>query len=355
MAEILNYEVAALQTRTRQVSLDDDKQRDLDIRANLERMFQLVDYVTSFGNSDVKLIVTPEYAINARFRRMEVAEWCRIATTIPGPYSDLVCAKAKERKVFFAANMLEVHPDFPRRFFNCSFLASPEGKIVLKHWKNNNNAWVFPYTQPVDIHDEFVRRFGREAIFPVARTEIGGIGLLTCGELGFPENARCTMMNGAEVLLHLTSEPNNMSHGDVRNWECMRATRAYENKCYLAAANVGIYEGALRGMHDSHGDSAIHTFDGSITNKINGPGEATIKGPIDLNALRKARSRPFHPTTLAYEIFAEEYRRTVGWRNNMFLEKPIESIEQTRAKFREIVEERRKRGIDKAPRDYAPE
>ena len=172
---------------------------------------------------------------------------------------------------------------------------APDGEIVIKHWKNNNNAWVFPYTTPSDIYGEFVERFGREALFPVARTPLGGIGLITCGELGFPENARCTMMNGAEVLLHLTSEPHNMSHGDVRNWEALRTARAYENKCYLAMANIGMYEGATRGLHGSHGDSAVHSFDGSVLNKVNGGGEATIKGPIDLEALRRARAKPFHP------------------------------------------------------------
>ena len=55
MAEQLNYEVACLQTRSRQVSRDDDAQRDSDIRANLERIFELIDYITAFGNSEVRL------------------------------------------------------------------------------------------------------------------------------------------------------------------------------------------------------------------------------------------------------------------------------------------------------------
>ena len=352
MAEILNYEVASLQTRARAVSLDEG-QRDADIRANIARIAELIDYVTAFGNSDVRLVVLPEYAINARWQRMELEDWCRIATTIPGPYTDLLADKAKQRRIYIAANMMEVRPDFPRRFFNCSFLIDPDGEILIKHWKNNNNAWVFPYTTPSDIYDQFVAKFGREALFPVARTDIGGIGLLTCGELGFPENARCTMMNGAEVLLHLTSEPNNLSHGDVRNWEALRTARAYENKCFLAMANIGMYEGATRGLHGTHGDSAIHNFDGSILNKIAGPGEATIKGPIDLNALRRVRAKPFHPVTIRAEMYAKEYATFVGWPNNGFADTPIESIEETRALFRRLVEERRAKGIDKPPREYA--
>ena len=350
MKTVSNYEVACLQTRSRAVSLD-PAQRDEDVRGNLARIFDLIDYITEFGNSDVRLIVLPEYAINARWERLSLEQWIELSTTIPGPYTDLLAQKAIQRNVFIAANLLEVHPDFPGRFFNTSFLIGPDGEILIKHWKNNNNAFVFPYTTPSDIYTEFVERYGREALFPVARTEIGNIGLLTCGELSFPENARCTMMNGAEVLLHLTSEPTNMSIGDVRNWEGLRTARAYENKCYLAMANIGLYEGTKRGLHGSHGDSAIHNFDGTIMNRVFGPGETTIKGPIDLEALRRARTRPFHPITIRAEMYAKEYEQFVGWPNDRFLEQPIAGIEQTRALFHDIVARRREAGIDIAPRE----
>lgn len=353
MADILNYEIACLQTRARNVSLNDEKQRDIDIRANIERIGQLIDYTTSFGNSDVKLVVTPEYAINARFGTLNVEQFLQICTTIPGPYTDLLAAKAKERKVYLAVNLLEKHPDWPRRFFNTSILISPEGKILIKHWKNNNNCWVFPYTTPADIYTEFVAKYGQENLFPVAKTELGGIGLITCGELGFPENSRCTMMNGAEVLCHLTSEPNNMSHGDVRNWTAMRTTRAYENKCYLACANIGIYEGAMRGTEESHGDSGIYYFDGSIMNIVTGAGETTIKGRVNINDLRMSRQRPFHPTAIRAELYAKEYARMPSWPNDGFAKEPIGSIQDTRAVFRSIVKKRQDLGIDKPAKGYA--
>ncbi|HWL42137.1 MAG TPA: nitrilase-related carbon-nitrogen hydrolase [Ilumatobacter sp.] len=347
---ITHYEAAALQTRATAVSLHDAEQRDRDVRANLTRAFDLIDYVTAFGNSEVKLVVMPEYGINARWQKLSVDEWISICSTVPGPYTDLISAKAQQLKIFIAANMMEVHPDFPGRFFNTSFLVGPTGDILIKHWKNNNNAWVFPYTTPSDIYTEFVERYGRENLFPVAKTEIGNIGLLTCGELGFPENARCTMMNGAEILCHLTSEPTNLSHGDVRNWESLRTARAYENKCYLVMANIGLYENTTRGLHGSHGDSAIHNFDGTVLNKVVGPGETTIKGPIDLEALRRVRAKPFHPVTLRAEMYAKEYETYVGWPNDGFADEPIESIEQTRAMFRDLVERRRELGIDIAAR-----
>lgn len=349
MEDVLNFEIACLQTVTRQVSVDDANQRHEDVSRNIARICELIDYVTSFGNSEVRLVVTPEYAINPSFRRLELSEWLNISTTIPGPYTDILAAKAKQRGIYLAVNLFEKHPAFPDRFFNCSLLIGPSGDILIKHWKNNNNCWVFPYTTPADIYTEFVERFGVENLFPVAKTPIGNIGLITCGELAFPENARCTMMNGAEILCHLTSEPNNMSHGDVRNWKGLRTARAYENKCYLAAANIGVYEGALRGRNDSHGDSAIHYFDGTILNTINGAGEATIKTSVNMNDLRRARSKPFHPTVIRAEMYAKEYARWPSWPNDGFADRPILSIEETRAQFHALVAERRRLGIDREP------
>ena len=53
------------------------------------------------------------------------------------------------------------------------------------------------------------------------------------------------------------------------------------------------------------------------------------------------------------ELYAKEYASWPGWPNDGFAEKPIESIEDTRAIFRELVKERRRRGIDRAPAIHA--
>ena len=84
MAQVLSYEIACLQTRSRAVSLDDER-RDRDIRENIARIGEMIDYVTAFGNSEVRLVVLPEYAINARWQRLELEDWFRLCTTIPDP------------------------------------------------------------------------------------------------------------------------------------------------------------------------------------------------------------------------------------------------------------------------------
>lgn len=96
-------------------------------------------------------------------------------------------------------------------------------------------------------------------------------------------------------------------------------------------ADIVNYEIDLRTHHMSNGDSVVHNFDGSILKKVSGRGEVTIKGPIDLTALRRVRAEQFHPVTIRAEMYAKEYEQLVGWPNNGFAAEPIKGIEETRA------------------------
>ena len=77
----------------------------------------------------------------------------------------------------YAGMGLSARPEWPGRFFNTSFIINPWGEIILKHWKHNHNAFLLPYTSPCDVYDEFVRRYGREALFPVVDTPVGRLGV----------------------------------------------------------------------------------------------------------------------------------------------------------------------------------
>ena len=72
-------------------------------------------------------------------------------------------------------------------------------------------------------------------------------------------------------------------------------------------------------------------------NELQGPGEATIKGRVNLNDLRLSRTRPFHPTSIRAELYAKEYASWPSWPNDGFADHVIESIEDTRAVFRSLV------------------
>ena len=74
------------------------------------------------------------------------------------------------------------------------------------------------------------------AIFPVARTEIGNIGIAICHEGVYPEVVRGLAMNGAEIIIRPTLiEPSVMSG----RWELQNRAHAMFNQVYVVAPNLG--------------------------------------------------------------------------------------------------------------------
>ena len=207
MEWITEYEIACIQLSPR-MFLPTPGKKDPIIKQNLSRAFDLMDGVADYSSGTVRLFVLPEYSLNGMvdgmFQSKTLKDWLDISVPIPGEYTDMMGEKAAELNCYIAANMCEIHDDWPGRFFNTSFIVSPHKEVILKHWKNNNNSWVIPYTTPSDIYSEFVERYGRKELFPVVTTPIGKLGCITCGEVVYPENARCTAFNGAEIIAHIT-------------------------------------------------------------------------------------------------------------------------------------------------------
>ena len=88
MEWIREYEIACLQLNMRLVSPVPGK-KDSMIRKNLLRAFDLMDHVAGFPNSNVRLIVLPEYALNP-IESGSLKDWLRVSVSIPGEYSDMI-------------------------------------------------------------------------------------------------------------------------------------------------------------------------------------------------------------------------------------------------------------------------
>lgn len=323
------YEIACIQPRAHRCPADPTG-RDEAIAKNLTRQLELIDYATAFGRSNVKIAVLPEYGINGAWEERSVEEWIRCALEIPNPWTDLLAEKARERNLYICANMLEKDSEWPGRFFNTSFIIDPRGEIILKHWKHNHNAFLLPYTSPCDVYDEFIRRYGREALFPVVDTPLGRLGCLTCCECMFPELARCTVFNGAEVILHPTSE---FQDQITETTDFLKIARAVDTVSYWVSANIGEYANAARGLGASRGRSLIIDYMGQILAATPpGPGETTTRATVDINMLRYQRNRSISSGTVRTEMFSHEYAAAKGgWRSNLWLDQPIEGLDETRA------------------------
>ena len=105
------------------------------------------------------------------------------------------------------------------------------------------------------------------------------VGIGICYDMGFPETARCLAVNGAELLIapYATSRQNMFQ-------EILR-TRAFENGCFLLAANKVGQE------HDWYfpGGSMISDPTGKLLASADTKNEALLIADIDRSAVREAR------------------------------------------------------------------
>lgn len=340
------YSVALIQQQTRVIV--DPKQRDEIIHANLERIFELIDWtVLRLGN--VKLVTFSEYGIIGQYRPRSVEEWLSLAETIPGEVTERIGKKARERNCHIAGNIYERDDDWPGRLFNTSFIVSPEGKVVLKYRKNNGpNNLNTTYTGPGDVYSEYVERYGEDSMFPVAETEIGRLACLSCTDLVFPEMARCLALRGAEILIHPTAEPY-APEGEA--WDILRRARAYENLCYFLSVNAGAFVGSNRPTSGYRGLSQVIDYMGRVQSVVSGSGEAVVTGTIDINGLRWERTRMTDSghvwnflIELRSDLYSSVYAKAKRWPNDGWRDRKLQGTTETRTMAKEIIERLIKEG-----------
>ncbi len=290
------------------------------VNRSIDRWIELIRGVARPGQP--QLVLFPEFALQGFPIRESAAEWIEKACIeIPGPETGRLQREAQQSKIWIGANSYERDPTWPGRYFNCSYLISPSGDIVLKYRRINSVVTPSPH----DFMDEYLDRYGLEGTFPVAKTELGNISMMPCGEIMYPEAARMFMLRGAEVLLHPTSD---RGASDGWSWESAKKVRASENMMYLISANQTGQIGGHLPQGRVGGHSKIYDWDGRVLANTGGPGEATVSEWIDVEALRRARARPGGGNRLLrqrLDIYRPLYNQTTLYPPNSFADKPMDS------------------------------
>ena len=256
------------------------------IQDNLDAALNLMWKGLGNNLGAVKLVTFPEMFLTLApvgWRNRPSSDWLDIACIeIPGPEIEPLTQAAKEAGVFIGANAYEFDPKWPHRYFNCSFLIDPHGDVILKYRRLHSPVTPSPH----DFLDEYVAEMGWDALFPVADTELGKIGMFPCMEVVFPEVARMYALQGAEVLLNPTNDS-----PDVPGWVACKQARAMENNCYLISTNAGGWV-SRRGLLESTnaGGTMLIDYRGSIFEEHRPAGESIkARGQIDIEQLRAYR------------------------------------------------------------------
>ncbi len=310
------YGIALMQTATRVI--ENAQHRDEVMEENLQRCLQLVDFTAGEKRFGTKLLLFPEFFLTGVPESRSHEEYMMRSIKIPGPITDRFAEKAKKYEIYIAAHSFEIDDDWPDRCFSTSYILGPEGKVILKYRKHHDIP-VCLNVHPGDVYSEYIKRLGEDSLFPVVDTPIGRLACIICYDINWPEVTRCLAMKGAEVVLMSTGD----GYAFSQMHRVMRLARAYENEIYVACASHGKFVNSTRPEHQQRGYSELIDFSGNVVACIDGPGECVVTGMIDIETLRRKRSRTdlwnfmagFRPG-----LYVKEYQRAqeFGIPNDVF-------------------------------------
>jgi predicted amidohydrolase len=268
------------------------------IRRNLDAVKQLMVRATAMagawptGMKNLDLVVFPEFTLNGWNPNWNRDEWQRVAVEVPGEETEEIAKLARQFGCYIAFAGHTREKEWPGHYFNTSMIIDLNGEMIHKHWKAHPAGPGFEWSTTVhEVLDEFVERYGWDAVWPVARTPIGNLATYICSEGFVPDTARAFAFKGAEILCRC------IGGGGYEN-KSGRYTLQFRADC-AASHCYGIFaDGGL-------GDSMLVDYFGRILNHASDCRETVIYDSIPLGSFRATRERPFCRTELYIPVMEQ--------------------------------------------------
>lgn len=219
------------------------------------------------------LVVLPELSLTGYVVRDQIYE---LAETIPGPSTDAVAKLTRELGMYVVFGMPERADQTQATLHNAAVLVGPEGYI------GKYRKFYLP-THSVFEEKRYFRPGYHAAAFD---TDLGKIGLIICYDVFFPEVARLTRLEGAQLIVCISASP-----ATRRSYfETLTTARALENTAYLAFVNLAGVEEGLQFW----GGSRLIAPQGKIVVKAKYDEPDFVIGEIDYTDIRPVET--FVPT-----------------------------------------------------------
>jgi len=190
--------------------------------------------------------------------------------------------------------------EWPDHHFHTSFLIGPNGKVIHKHWKAHGAPGMVEWaTTTQDVLDEFIKRYGWDAVWPVARTDIGNIATMICSEAHRPETWRAFAFRGAEIYVYCMASSWIRDHRQPMVQAMSAVNNCYTIYCQPAKAlNTKIH-------FESCYSWATYIVDnqGRIMREAKYDTEGAIYDVIPIALHRKRRSIPVNRNSIYRDIY----------------------------------------------------
>ncbi|MCX6936988.1 MAG: carbon-nitrogen hydrolase [Verrucomicrobia bacterium] len=262
-----------------------------DPKANLAKALALAEKAAKKG---ARIICTQEMFRSQYFCQSEDHAHFGLAEAIPGGPSTLAFQKlAKKHGVVVIASLFEKRAS--GLYHNTAVIIDADGSVLGVYRKMH-----IP-DDPL-FYEKFYFTPG-DTGFRAWDTKFGRIGVLVCWDQWYPEAARLTAMQGAEILFYPTaigwhpSEKATYGTNQHGAWETIQRSHAVANGCYVAAINRVGHE-TIAGVGgdglEFWGQSFVAGTSGQILAKASVDQEEIMLVPVDLDKVDVTRTHwPF--------------------------------------------------------------
>ena len=257
-------------------------------KANLKKTLSLVEQAARKG---AKIICTQELFRSQYFCQAEDHAYFDLAEPIPGPSTAAFQKLAKKHGVVIVASLFEKRAS--GLYHNTAVIIDADGSLLgiyrKMHIPDDPLFYEKFYFTPGDTG------------FRAWDTKFGKIGVLICWDQWYPEGARLTAMQGAEILFYPTAigwHPKEKAEYGVNQhgaWETIQRSHAVANGCYVAAINRIGREQPIGGDGlEFWGQSFVAGTSGQIIAKASVDQEEVMIVPIELGKVDVTRTHwPF--------------------------------------------------------------
>ncbi len=258
--------------------------------ANLKKALALAEHAAQRG---AQIICTQELFRSRYFCQSEDFGNFKLAEKIPGPGTDAFCKLAKKHRVVVIVSLFEKRA--AGLYHNTAAVIDADGSLLgiyrKMHIPDDPLYYEKFYFTPGDLG------------FKAWPTRHGKIGVLICWDQWYPEAARLTALQGAQILFYPTAigwHPGEKKKNGAKQhdaWETVQRSHAVANGCFVAVANrIGheILDGVGGAGIEFWGQSFVAGTSGEILAKASTNKEEILVVPVDLANVDTTRTHwPF--------------------------------------------------------------
>ena len=207
-----------------------------------------VAHIRQAASLGAHIVCLPELFRTQYFCQREDLRLFDLAEPIPGPSTARLCELARELGVVIVASLFERRA--PGLYHNSAVTLNSDGAIAGVYRKMH-----IP-DDPL-FHEKYYFAPG-DLGFQAVDTAFGRMGTLVCWDQWYPEAARLTALQGAELLFYPTAigwhpaEKAEFGAAQYEAWQTIQRAHAIANGVFVAAVNRVGHE-----LGDVHGNRAV--------------------------------------------------------------------------------------------------